>query len=379
MSEKNWSLFSALISAVLILILVQLWAKMNVYTTEPTQLVNAKAVDPYLEAWENVRPATTAEDSQTITIKTGIFIQSLKFHNSSEVNLTGYLWQYYEKDIPDEIKLKPGEVGFIFPEQVDSSFKPQEVYRYKGDNGEVIGWYFESTLRQPFEYDDYPFDHKTVWVRMWSKHFEKNVVLVPDFEAYTKGTGLDDIFGIEQEIVLGTWERANTFFNYKLSDYGTNFGIQDYVGRKGFPELHYNFVIKRKFENAFIVHLLPLFLVSALLFAALLTVSGNRDLATRHGFSTSGVIGTSSALFFVVLLAHIQLREQFAGTSVVYMEYFYFLMYGMLLLLAVNTFLFSIRAAPWLNIVHYRDNLIPKVLFWPVLLACMVLITLFSL
>jgi len=192
----------------------------------------------------------------------------------------------------------------------------------RGD-GEVIGWYFESTLRQPFQYDGYPFDHKTVWVRMWSNHFEKNVVLVPDFEAY-QSTGLDDIFGIEEDIVLGTWERENTFFDYHLSSYGTNFGIQDYVGQAGFPELHYNFVIKRKFKNAFIVHLLPLFLVSALLFGALLTVSGNRELAMRHGFSTSGVIGTSSALFFVVLLAHIQLREQFAGTSVVYMEYFYF-------------------------------------------------------
>jgi len=54
-------------------------------------------------------------------------------------------------------------------------------------------------------------------------------------------------------------------------------------------------------------------------------------------------------------------------------------MYAMLLVSAVNTFLFSMRAAPWLNIIHYRDNLIPKVLFWPIVLGCMVLITLFSL
>jgi hypothetical protein len=210
---------------------------------------------------------------------------------------------------------------------------------------------------------------------MWPKDFAENVVLVPDFEAY-KATGVTDIFGIEQNIVLGTWERKNTYFDYKLSSYDTDFGLADYIGEDAFPELHYNFVIKRKFENAFIVYLLPLFLVAALLFGALLTVSARDELSNRLGFSTSGFIGACSALFFVVMLAHIQLREQFAGARIVYIEYFYILMYAMLVIATVNTYLFSVGSKCCYNMIIYNDNIISKVAYWPVLIGCLILITL---
>jgi hypothetical protein len=178
-----------------------------------------------------------------------------------------------------------------------------------------------------------------------------------------KATGVSDVFGIEKNIVLGTWERKLTYFDYRLASYDTDFGIANYIGQEGFPELHYNFVVKRKFENAFIVYLLPLFLVAVLLFAALLTVSQNDELSNRFGFNTSGFIGASSALFFVVLLAHIQLREQFAGASIVYIEYFYILMYALLAAATTNTYLFSIRSTLLHNVISYNDNIIPKVAY----------------
>ena len=146
--------------------------------------------------------------------------------------------------------------------------------------------------------------------------------------------------------------------------------------RQGFPELHYNFVVKRNFENAFIVYLLPLFLVAMLLYAALLTISGSEDLSKRLGFNTSGFIGGCSALFFVVLLAHIQLREQFVGSAIVYIEYFYILMYGLLVAATANTYLFSIRPKRWCGFILYRDNILVKVGYWPVVLGSLILITL---
>jgi hypothetical protein len=374
MKRSQWWLLSILVTFLFAFILVQLWSRMKEYSVEPTQLIDEQATETFLrENWEK-RSDTKAG---ILKLKTGIFIQSLEFFNSTEVNLTGYIWQHYTDGIHDAIKPAPGEVGFILPEQVNSGgdISPKESYRYRTGDDEVIGWYFEATLRQPFKYNTYPFDHKTVWVRMWPKEFSANIVLVPDFQAYEK-TGLKDIFGIEKDIVLGTWERQNTYFDYKLTEYDTNFGISHYIGQKGFPELHYNFVVKRKFENAFIVHLLPLFLVAALLFASMLTVSVKDSLTEKMGFSTSGFIGACSALFFVVLLAHIQLREQFAGTTIVYIEYFYILIYALLVLATVNTFLFSIHADRWSNIIVYDDNLIAKVLFWPFLLGSMILITL---
>jgi len=132
-----------------------------------------------------------------IKIKTGIFIQSLQFFNSTEVNLSGYIWQGYQDGVHDAIIPGQSEVGFIFPEQVNSGsdIEPREVYRARNGDKGVIGWYFKATLRQPFDYSRYPFDHKTVWVHMWPKNFSSNIVLVPDYAAY-KSTGASDIFGI---------------------------------------------------------------------------------------------------------------------------------------------------------------------------------------
>ena len=384
MRNTTWWVLSAVVSAVMIIVLISLWNQMNQYKVDSRQLVNELAVEKALEPW------VTSQSEPTLKVKTGIFIQSLQFFNSSEVNLTGYIWQHYVDGIHDAIKpavSKDGvsEAGFILPEQVSSGgdIAPQEVYRVRNGNEEVIGWYFEATLRQPFDYTHYPFDHKTVWVRLWAKDFSRNIVLVPDFEAYNdhnklngNDTDEDDIFGIEKNIVLGTWDRQDTFFNYQTTDYSTNFGIPDYIGQTGFPELHYNFVVKRKFENAFIVYLLPLFLVATLLFAALLTVSEKEDLSSRLGFNTSGFIGAASALFFVVMLAHIQLREQFAGTGIVYIEYFYILMYALLVTATANTFLFSIGASQYFKVIMYNDNIIPKVAYWPVVFGSMILITL---
>ena len=380
MEHATWWWLSSVVSALLTVILIYLWTEMNDYEAAPAQLLNERAVNEYLMAqWKkNSREGTGLNAGPPIKIKTGIFIQSLKFFNSTEVNLTGYIWQRYQDGIHDAIKPGKSEVGFILPEQVNSGsdIEPREVYRVCNGDEEVIGWYFEATLRQSFDYAKYPFDHKTVWVRMWPKQFSDNIVLVPDFAAYqNRHHGRHDVFGREKHIVLGTWELEKTYFDYKLSDYDTDFGIADYVGQQGFPELRYNFVVKRKFENAFIVYLLPLFLVAALLFAALLTVSEKEELSSRLGFNAAGFIGASSALFFVVMLAHIQLREQFAGTSIVYIEYFYILMYALLVTATANTYLFSIRSTIWHRIILYNDNIIPKVAYWPVVLGCLIVIT----
>lgn len=372
-----WGL-STTLSLLLIIILISLWVQMNQYDVPPTQLVNEQAANQYLKKhWESSTNPSSSHSEPLRKIKTGIFIQSLDFSSSSQVHITGYIWQRYQNTIDDDIKPTLGEVGFILPEQVDST-EAKEVYRVQYENEELIGWYFDATLRQPFNYRNYPFDHKTIWVRMWAKNFSHNIVFIPDYSAY-HSTGLNDIFGIEKNIVLGTWTRENTFFNYHLSSYDTNFGITEYVGQTGFPELHYNFVVKRIFENAFIVYLLPLLLVSMLLFAALLTVSKDNDLSNRHGFSTSGFIAASSTLFFVVMLAHIQLREEVAGATIVYIEYFYIIMYVILVSATANTYLFATQAAPWLAFIHYEDNLIPKLAYWPVILSSLVGITLWIL
>ncbi|WP_037312975.1 hypothetical protein [Ruegeria halocynthiae] len=368
--EKQVWLISGAVTLILAVLLFNLWVALNHFEEDPTQLPDQASVDDYLQKLGNVPEHR---------VKTGIFIKSFSFTGASDVRITGYVWQHYEDGVHDAIKPASGEVGFILPEAVDAaSGLIHEAYRMDQDGSELIGWYFEQTLRQSFDYTSYPFDHKTVWVRFWPGEFDVDVALIPDFASYP-ATGPADIFGIDNRIVMGTWERENTYFDYRLSDLDTTLGISENEFQTNLPELHYNFVIKRNFGNAFIVHMIPLIVVTMLLFGAVMTVTRKPNLVERHDFNTSSVIGTCSVLFFVILLAHVQLREGFAGSPVIYMESFFFLMYFLLLAVSVNTYLFASEASSSLWVIHYRDNLIPKAAFWPFVLLCMVGITAYNL
>jgi hypothetical protein len=296
-------------------------------------------------------------------VPTGLFIQSLEFRDANDVNLTGYVWQRYDKMESEE------PPGIVFPEIIDSagSILPgndKEAYREKMGNKESVGWYFEVTLRQSFNYKKFPLDHKTVWIRMWPGDFLHRILLIPDYQAY-RATDLNDTFGIDEDIVLGNWQIEETFFDYHLPDYDTNFGLTNGGhNSKLFPELYFNIVLKRKFANEFIIYLIPLLTVAALLYLILLAATTERDKAERFDFSILGVIGVNSALFFVVIIAHIQLRREI-GSSLVYLEYFYLVMYFTIMVVTLDAYLISVG---WqVRLLHYKDHLIPKLLYWPFL------------
>ena len=357
------------ISVILLVVLNLMWLRKDRdHQPSPTQLPDQEAVDRYLDReWH---PQTDQPES-TRYIPTGIFVQSLNFLSPVDIQVTGYLWQRYKDGEHDGLNR-----GFIFPEQINSGsdIAPIITHQYKVGDEEVIVWYFEATLRQGFDYQDYPFDHKVAWLRLWAQDFDKNVILVPDFKSY-KSTGLDDTFGVEESIVLGSWNIKESYFDYKKSNYDTNFGIDGYVGQEGFPELYFNIVLKRKVLNAFIVNLLPLFVVCMLLFQSLMTLTRDKEKAEKFGFSTSGVIGASAALFFVVMVAHIQLRQEFAGAGIVYLEYFYFLLYLVIMLVVSLTYLFSLGEKQCPGWINSRDCLIPKLSYWPAILGVAVLLT----
>lgn len=383
MKQQSWWLISTSISLLLIIILAILWYYLSQHTITSTQLVNEPASDNYL----NQHPSSYfqvagAKPNHTdlVKIKTGIFIQSLKFIDEIELTLKGVIWQHYEDGVHDNYKPNKNEVGFIFPDQVNPEryeLTPKVIYRNRisHQNKEVIGWSFEATLRHSFDYTMYPFDHKTVSIRIWPKNFLNPVVLSPDYDAY-KGTGKQDIFGIDENIVLGRWVRKDTYFDYKTFTYNTNFGLSEGLKSHHFPELNFNFVLKRKTKNAVVSHLLLLLFVSILLFIVLLTVSQKQEVKTKHGFTTSVFISAASGLLFSAILSHIQLREEFSDVGIVYIEYFYLLFYTLLVIVTFSTYLFITTTSSTIKWLHYKDHLLIKVAYWPTVLTSMIFITL---
>ena len=370
MSEKPWWWISFAVSAIFAgLIGLQWYIEHISYQPNQCQLVDE--LSAHKDLLKLMQQAGYPSNANHTQVPTGLFIQSLEFNDANDVNLTGYVWQRYD------INAFSNPPGIVFPEVVNSAGNliprnQKEEYRLRIGDKEVVGWYFEVTLRQSFNYKKYPLDHKTVWIRMWPRQFLKRSLLFPDFQAY-HSTNLEDAFGIEKDIVLGNWEIKETFFYYHLPFYDTNFGIIGATNPKIFPELYFNIVLKRKFMNEFIINLVPLLTVAALLFLILLSSTTEKEKAERFDFSILGVIGVNSALFFVVIIAHIQLRREFLGSGLVYLEYFYLIMYFMILVVTLDSYVIS---AGWpVRILRYKDHLIPKLLYWPFFFGAGALIT----
>lgn len=301
-------------------------------------------------------------------IPTGLFVQSLEFTGANDIKVTGYVWQKFTDRIHDGVAR-----GVIFPESdKDGADIVTEVYRRKSAECETVGWYFMTTLRESFGYGTYPLDQENAWIRLWPTEFYKNVVLVPDLDAY-RVMAPDERPGLERSFVLEGWSATETFFNYQYNRYNSNFGIPDFVGADRFPELCYNILLRRNFLNPFIADLLPIIIVAGMLFALLFTISKDDQLRSRVCFNPTDVIASCSALFFCVIVAQIQLRNKIDCPYVIYLEYFYFTTYFLILSVGANALLYS--RSDRFRALEYHDNLLPKVLFWPVATGFMLVIT----
>ena len=366
MKDRTLWRISNSLSVLFVILIGYIWYSVDTrYSPNLNPLVDETAAEEYVAAAWQAAGYTISE--MPPLVPTGVFIQSINFNSAIDVNLTGYIWQKYGEGSNGISR------GFVFPEAIDSgsNLEPRITYTETIGDEELVGWYFETTLRQRFNYRDYPLDHKTVWMRIWHNNFDRQALLVPDLSEY-QSTQPGDAFGLDNQIVLGNWSINETFFDYQEVGYDNNFGYGGVIGEQSVPELYFNIVIKRNFLNAFIINLVPLLTVAALLFATMMTVSADQKKNELLGFSTSGAIGVCSALFFVVMLAHIQVREEFGSSGIVYIEYFYFIIYLVIIAINLNTFLF---ATDKLSILRYKDNFIPKLLYWPVLLGSCFLVT----
>lgn len=371
--HKLYWLLSLLLSVLFFAAIGYKWVQVQrVHGDEINVVKNEAQLEKLLAARDTVE---FKNGQQPYRIPTGFFIQSLAFVTPSDINVTGYIWQKYPDDFPKDI-----EKGFVFPEEVDSgNTKLKIIYESAGEeNGKeyhLIGWNFDVTLRQSFDYSKYPLDFLTVWLRLWAKDFtnDDRVIFVPDFQAYSNTA--KKTFGLDQDIVPGVWEIEETFFSYNNMPYDTDFGFFTKVTDQSYKEFFINLGMQRKFINAFVINLVPLLVVALLLFAQMMTVTGEKELTERFGFCTSGAITTCSALFFVVMLAHVQVRTMFSGSGLVYIEYFYLIMYLVILMTALNAYVFSLGRLKRFNLIFDRDNFIPKVAYWPIVSGMMALVT----
>ena len=105
------------------------------------------------------------------------------------------------------------------------------------------------------------------------------------------------------------------------------------------------------------------------MFALLLMAPSREDPFSNFSYA--------AALFFVVAVAHNGLRGDVTASGVTYLESLYIMMYVVILIVAMISALIAKKISHFT--IRYRRGLIPQLLYWPIILGAVALITLTTL
>jgi len=329
-----------------------------------TRITNWNSLNRFTS--EQRRRTLSQREEVPLFIPTGIYIQSAFLEDASNVGINGYVWQRYRKGVHDGI-----QQGFIMPNAKTSTVT--KAYTIEDGDSELVRWNFNASIHQNFDYSRYPFDSERVTVDLWHKEFTKNVILIPDLTSYKLMSPAAKP-GLFEDIRIPGWSVGDSSFNYLIESYKTSFGLRDFSGLTNYPNLYFGFDIRKEITGPFVANMLPMLVVTILLFAILFLGTRDDRYKGRIGFALD-VIAACAGFFLVAILLHIALRRDLAARDIFYLEYFYFVTYAMILYVAVNYVLFSKTA---IRIVHYQDNFIAKILFWPVSQFALLLFTLMA-
>jgi hypothetical protein len=305
----------------------------------------------------------TTEGDPPIYIPTGVVIQTIEFKGPYTVQVAGYVWQKYADGLP------PLDYGVVFPEADTTTFT--KVYETQQEDGTLVGWNFKTTLRQQFDYANYPLDRQLLWLRMWHPDFEKNVYLIPDVHSYTSLVPATAP-GLDRGLVLENWQINSSYFSFRLNQYNTTFGIDGYAAGEPQPELYFNIPLKRLILSPLVARGIAPLVILLQLFVIVMVIGSDSKRLEQFGVRPGAVIFTCAAFFFAVLIAENALRDDLKWYGIVYLEYLHILTYFVILAVAANSV--ALVAFPSLGLFK-QDNLWVEVFYWPGILFILFVIT----
>jgi hypothetical protein len=100
----------------------------------------------------------------------------------------------------------------------------------------------------------------------------------------------------------------------------------------------------------------------------------DESLKGRFQLSTAGVLAAASGLLFAVILKQNQIRTGVGTQGLTYIETIPIILYGVIVVVVLN----AILVASPLNVrlIRHRNNLIPALAYWPVVLGLLLAVTL---
>lgn len=348
--------------------LAALWSlqhMMGVESPYSDQILDSQAgVKTFQEelTWHN----QTSHLRAPMFVPTGVLLRALKMTELNEVQATGILWQSYPFDTPAE------ERQFWFPDALSTEL--QEIYRVRRDGREVVGWAFDTRLRQTFDNRAYPFDAISVRFRIRPRGTFGQTVYVPDLEAYDVVIPSAKPF-VASNISIPGWKIVQTYFRPQSHGYGMNYGLHGSPVDPIVRDLVLVTTLKRNLMDNFISVIIPVLVLLLLSYGAIMMTSGDGSKVSIYDFKPMRMlmVGTSFCLFLI--LATINMRNRVVSDEIIYIEKLYFLLY----FLAFGNVFIAMKIANRSNrFLSYQDGRLVKAFYFPAVMGVIFLITLFS-
>jgi hypothetical protein len=326
-----------------------------------TNIVDSEiALNQFLGLQKKTNPVFYKHDTRFIP--TGLYLYNVTLETTNpNMTVNGHIWQKF--DVTRDADLVKELVVFNAMEQ---SF--DKVYDTIEGNTQIIGWRFSAKIKGNFDYTRYPFDQQNLVFALGHKDYVKNVILVPDFAAFT---GMRSAHAeIDPSTNTTPWRISSTYSFYELTHFDTNFGIKDYTHQTDFPTLCFNISVRRDFLYPFLASVLPIAIILLVAFSILIIIGlskQNTDLASLE-------LSLCSGLLFATILSHQTFQRSVEASQLTYFEYFYFWVYTLIILITINGLLYSLNRGGFF--INYNQNIIARLIFWPVTMGMFLVTTL---
>jgi hypothetical protein len=294
-------------------------------------------------------------------IPTGVLVRTVRFVDANDVVITGTAWQR----IPAALRASISP-GFEMPDA--EVFELRDASTERRADADLASWSFKATLREPSEWSrKYPFDRALMRLRMIAKPAAVPVVLTPDFSAYELLMP-DALPGVDRSAILSGWDVDHSYYSYIAQSTRVTESAPSNLARVLPYDFSFNIVAERRFLDPFVSSVLPIIVIACLLFGLLIVGSKNSQKVSATGFKATDVLRASVTLLFPALVAQVNLRSKIGANEIIYIEYFYFILYVAILGVSANALAFTLGVS---GVSQVRDNLVPKLLYWPAFLgAC---------
>ena len=371
-TQKLW-IFSFLVGTLLFLNILFVWylntnQKFYESNDQHVKILSTTTIDNYLK--ERSKELKQIDASlKSVEIPTGVFLYDIDFKNAYDVAIIGKIWQ----KIPDDFELR-NETTFVFPQASATgiSVRTRPMGKEHIDGYWIYFYDFNATIQFDFDYLKFPLNYKKLDLQIVYPHVKDNVVLTPDIPSYEF---IDSSLkpGISNDIYMPNSKVIESYFSFHEHNFYTNFADNNVKYLENTSVLTFNVLIKNVIISSIISNVIPIFIIAVMVFLLPFTVD-KRDGEVKEGGSLN-IIQAAGGFFFVLLLAHIQLRNNIETPGFIYLETFYFVMYFMLAIMSASVLIFL--KTNKFSILEYKHNLIFKLSYWPFLLFAIYIISLF--